>query len=102
MEATERDEVVIARLRELGADLSEPREVEFFLQLPAAVSASAAADELSEYDAELLGRNEDGTWGVRAAKTMTVDEDSIGRERERLNAIAQRHGGVFDGWGTEA
>ncbi len=101
--SVERDKAVIDRLIELGADLSEPRDVEHFLVFNEEQAAQAAAAELGDYDTSVVSRDDEAEpWGVAAVKRLVVSMESIADERQRLSAVAQRHGGEYDGWGTEA
>jgi regulator of RNase E activity RraB len=101
--SAEGDRAIIDRLTELGADLSEAREVEHFLLFDDREAAEAAAADLEGYDTTVLEPDADGDrWALAAVKTLAVSVESIAAERDRMSSVAQHHGGEYDGWGAEA
>ena len=98
-----KDLSVLGQLMKHGADLTQPRHVLHFLYFPerdAAEAASAAArsqgyeanvrDPLPEYPEQ---------WGVVAEKNDAVlDIDTVRSSGDFFDALAQTHGGEYDGW----
>ena len=97
------DALVIAQLREAGADLAKPHLVEFFLYLPTEEAARQAADRLRQRGGEVSVRlGADGTsWLCLVTSRMVPDHAAWRRERASLSAVALELGGQYDGWGTE-
>jgi hypothetical protein len=107
----EGDLVVLRRLEELGADLSKPHTVDFFLYFASADIAKSAASEI-EKEGYVVGVDlvpppwwrrlfSKGVWACCASKKMVPDEETILETSAWFDEIAARFGGDYDGWGTE-
>lgn len=101
-EAEPPDRQVIAQLRQAGSDLSRPHPIEFFLYFPDQAAADAAAAELAghgfEQRVERAARGP--AWLLFLSKSMPPEEARLVALRRELEAVAGRHGGEYDGWGT--
>ena len=106
----EGDLAVLNRLKELGADLSKPHTVDFFLYFPSEEQAKSAASEI-EREGYAVRVNRAPTpwwkrlfskpsWGCYANKSIVPDEDTIVEISAWFDGIAQRFCGEYDGWGT--
>jgi len=95
---------VLDALREMGVELDQPREVEFFLVLPSSPAAAAAAEDASAegWAVEVQEPSpEDGsaTWDVICQRPDAVlTQDFVRDTRKRFTTLAARHGGDLDGW----
>ena len=90
------------------ADLSKPRLVEHFLYVPSHEAGEQAAQELASrgYASNVRESADDEggfpPWLVLASQTAVVNAESVREARELFEGLAERHGGVYDGWGAEA
>jgi regulator of RNase E activity RraB len=96
------DRQVIAQLRQAGSDLSRPHPIEFFLYFPDEAAASAAAAELAGQGfGQRIERAARGpAWLLFLTRSMPPEEARLVALRRELEAVAARHGGEYDGWGT--
>jgi hypothetical protein len=101
----DKDLVVINQLAEHGADLTEPREVIFWLYAPNQEVASALASEASAdvFDIEIrepLAQDPD-LWAVVCSARAIIDPIFVGGAVEFFEELAERHGAEYDGWEAE-
>ena len=94
---------VLNQLEEAGSDLSKPHEIEFFLYFPDEASANEAAASIrgQGFVVEVMPPMAGSDWLCFATRTLVPkleDIVAIGRE---FTAIAEAHGGEYDGWGTQ-
>lgn len=93
-------------LRMLGAgvDTSKPLQTTFELYFDSEEEAKEARDEVAKLDLakerefKMALKEADGNWLVSAQATMLLTEERLTAIRERLEEIAGRHGGQYDGW----
>ena len=105
----EGDQLIVQRLRRLGVDVSQPREVVHFVYFPTEEDAEAAASELREdgYTVEVQPSADAETsppnpWLALARKNAVVDEASVEVMRPRFEALAAARSGEYDGWEAAA
>jgi regulator of RNase E activity RraB len=103
-EAAVRD-VDLATLEELtrvGSDLTQRHEVEFYLYCPTQEQAAAVAEELGRegYGIRLDHSSTEGDWLCLATRHMVPTLTELRELRVRFVALAERHGGAYDGWGA--
>jgi regulator of RNase E activity RraB len=93
---------VIEILSQLGSDLSEPHEIEFFLYFPTKSVADEVASELNciGFETSVQPGGFQSEWLVLALKTMSLNEWALDELGIRLEELAMTHGGEYDGWGT--
>jgi hypothetical protein len=99
------DLVVMSRLTEHGADLTQPREVTFWSYAPSPYVAKAMAAEAAGegFDVEIrepLPADEE-VWAVVCSARAVVDPIFVGGVVEFFEGLAQRHGAEYDGWEAE-
>jgi len=96
------NERVLYHLRRLGADVSNPREVEFFIYIPTEEGAYRVAAELQKegYDVQVDLGGKGDQWLCFATKTIVPSLDEINRIGEHFTNLAESYGGNYDGWGT--
>lgn len=100
----EGDGAVIDQLREAGADLSQPREVRFYLYLPtlADADAVAAAAQVGGRLVQVEPAATGDDWLVLIVETMVVDEATMAARRDEFHGLADPRGGEYDGWEAAA
>jgi hypothetical protein len=99
----EGDRLILAELRSLGADLSQPREVLHYLYVPTEAAAAEASQEARDqgYTTEVRPAAEQAgphPWLVLATKDEVLSLESARSSREAFTEIATTHGGEYDGW----
>jgi hypothetical protein len=98
---------VLAAMRREGVDLTKPTSVAFFLYFPEEADARRAAGELPPSGSSTpvaVERPEGPTmeWRVRFTAVMVPTEANLDAMAARLAPVANRHGGVYDGWEADA
>jgi hypothetical protein len=97
----EGDRATLEALRDAGADLARPTEVNFYLYFPTREAATRAASEVEMPEMEASvdpSASSDGTWCLFLTGTMVPREATIRAAAVHLEALARRHGGDYDGW----
>ena len=89
-------------LRMLGADIEQPREIEFFLYFPTEDAAGKAASLLAEggFQVQITPAHGEEKWICFATIQMVPDVAALMRLRKQFNGLADQLGGEYDGWGT--
>ncbi|MFN8654195.1 MAG: ribonuclease E inhibitor RraB [Gemmatimonadales bacterium] len=97
------DAEIFRALERSGADLTRPHLIEFFLYFEDEVQALSAAATLNAegYRTSVTREPEDGHWRCLATREVVPEPARLKAMGERLTAIAEAHGGGYDGWGTE-
>ena len=96
------DQLVLDQLRKAGSDLSKPHNIDLFLYFPSEASANEAAKGIEgEVDAVKVELGADKkNWLCFANKRMVPDHEKLVALRRRLDEVARKGNGVYDGWGT--
>jgi regulator of RNase E activity RraB len=104
VDAHEADVRVLAYLAELGCDPALPRQTRHYVYVPSRRDAEAAGAEL-----ELEGwrwsttvDKHEGAWLVVAKRTSDLSPELVRETRRRLESLAERYGGLYDGWDAAA
>jgi regulator of ribonuclease activity B len=95
------DRETLDAMKAQGADLSKPTEMSFYLYFPAEDDAENAAAELrrSGYAAEVRPPLPDfDEWLCYVTREMVPSATGIDDARSKLESVANRFGGDFDGW----
>jgi hypothetical protein len=95
----EADERVLEHLAQLG-DLHEPREARHFVLLPDRTAADRVAIELGAEGWHTRVERTDECWVVVASRVRLLTPALVRATRLLLDALARRHGGLYDGWET--
>ncbi|WP_304167008.1 ribonuclease E inhibitor RraB [Phenylobacterium aquaticum] len=102
MSVFEENAEVLRNMARGGSELGSPRSIDFSHVFPDSASAKAFAQEAdregfatSVEEAE----GEDAPWDVTASVMMAPTCENITNTEERLDGMAQAHGGRSDGWG---
>jgi hypothetical protein len=97
------DERVLAHLQELGWAPGSPLPVAHFLYAPDHAGADAIAHALDgDGWSTALEPCADTSWLVVATRVCPLTPEGARRTRSVLEALALRHGGVYDGWEAAA
>jgi hypothetical protein len=96
------DARVLDHLRRLGCNPELPREARHFVCVANRDDASAVADELrgEGWDAHI--ERDDSTWLVAAVAVYQLTPARVRETRLHYEALAARHGGLYDGWEASA
>lgn len=101
--AEQQDARVIEGLVAAGSDISKPHDIDFFMFLPSEDEARTAATEIERlgYSIASIGRLPgQAQWQVHATRRMAPRLEAMTATTRTLEAVASRHGGDYDGWGT--
>ena len=96
----EADRQTLNALRNAGADLTRPTEVNFYLYFPtqAAATNAAAQAQTPELPARVMPGADGKSWLCFVSGTMVPTELAIRAASTRLQAVAAALGGDYDGW----
>lgn len=96
------DAKVLKALQEAGSDLSKPHKIDHWLYLPTKQGAKfAAADLTSGGFAVASIQKRKAHWRILATKIMVPSPKNVAEASARLEAVAARYGGEYDGWETQ-
>jgi len=101
--AEQQDARVIENLVAAGSDTSKPHNIDFFMFLPSKSKAKTAAAEVEQlgYAITSIYRAPGQTdWQIHATRVMAPQLEAMTATTRSLEAIAAKHGGYYDGWGT--
>jgi hypothetical protein len=96
----EGDRQVLAQMREAGADLTKPTEVNFYLYFKDRAAADSAAAHAGEGPlvATVRRAGDNSAWLCFVSGQMVPAETAIHAHAVRLLALARANGGEYDGW----
>lgn len=96
------DATTLAELARAGSDLAQPHDIEFYFYLPSQEQAAAIAAVLGRegYGIRMEPSDEGADWLCLATRQMLPDRDALHALRTRFVALAETHGGAYDGWGA--
>jgi len=96
------DSRVLELMQEYNADFSKEHEIEFFLYFKDIDAANLAKIRLEkmDFDVEICKNENSSTWLCLAFKRMLAEHSQLNRIRKRLEKLALRLNGEYDGWGT--
>jgi len=96
----EADRQTLGALRDAGADLTKPTEVNFYLYFPTQAAATRAASQAQtpELPARVMPAADGKAWLCFVSGTMVPSESAIRAASARLQAVANALGGDYDGW----
>src|ERR1700722_5264694 len=98
------DERLVKNLRSAGGNSFTPYEVDFFFSVPdeAAVAALRAALEAEGFaiDTRIMSAEGASGYSLHARKHLRISVTEMQGLSQRFRALAQQHGGYYDGWMT--
>lgn len=96
------DEAVLNLLGKSKADLSKKRPISFYLYFSDQAKAVIAENELkkSGFEVECFQSSDEKNWLCLASKNLVPNFRSLNSIRKKLESIAGRLGGFYDGWET--
>lgn len=101
--AEKQDASVIENLVSAGSDISKPHNIDFFMFMPSKSKAKLAAAEMEQLDysiASVERASGQSQWQIHAIRVMAPQLEAMTATTRTLQAVAAKHGGDYDGWGT--
>lgn len=101
--AEQQDARVIENLVSAGSNVSKPHNIDFFMFVPIERKAKAAAADMEQlgYTITSIDRTSgQSQWQIHATREMVPQLDAMTATTRALEAVATKHGGDYDGWGT--
>lgn len=97
------DQEILEHLKERGADLSIPHEIEFYVYFPIEKSAQEASHAITQegFRIHLLADPSGNRWLCLSLKEMVPELGTILAYKNKFNDLAKPYGGKCDGWGTQ-
>jgi regulator of RNase E activity RraB len=97
------DQEILDHLRDRGADLTKPHEVEFYIYFPTQEAAQAASHEITQkgFRVQLLADPSGKRWLCLSLKEFVPDLETIQAYKKKFDDLAKPHGGHCDSWGTQ-
>ncbi len=92
----------LRRVASMGADMSRPMDIDFFVAVPdrqAGESVAKLASSLG-YRTEVVHDEEDDAWDCYCTKAMLATYDGVVLAQRELDLLSRSFGGKSDGWGT--
>lgn len=98
----EEDIEAIQALREAGADLSQPMLLEFVFHFDDVDGAQKMWNALAGdgFKGQIRPGDSGTDYMLFARKRMMVEDAALARLRERLERLAARYKGTYEGWGA--
>lgn len=98
------DERLVKNLRAQGGDPFQPREVDFFFDLPDEARCQALSVDLGAagyaVDYHPLDPGHGTGWSLHARRELRISVPEMQASTSALRALAAKHGGSYDGWAT--
>ena len=101
--AEQQDARVIENLVAAGSDISKLHNIDFFMLLPSKAKAKAAATDIEQLGYTIASVDRpagQSQWQVHATRVMAPQLEAMTATTRTLEAVAAKHGGDYDGWGT--
>jgi hypothetical protein len=98
-----KDLLVLHQLMQAGADLKQPRHTVHYLYFASPEAATAASHEAEARGFEVEVRDPlpayPGQWSLVCGQHgVVVDPPTVRDHGDLFDALAERHGGEYDGW----
>ena len=98
----DRDFKVIQALKENGSDVTKPHEIDFFFDFSTFDEAAPVAQAIDKDGFVVkVFENDDGSYTIEAKKTLIPDVSVMQELTRKFDSLTEKHGGNYDGWGTE-
>lgn len=93
------DEAALKMLKDSGADLSQPLNIQFFIAFPSQFTADKAAIRIKKSGFHItIVTSKRLDWVVRATKKMVPELSAIRNFRDEFDHITVTFGGKYHGW----
>ena len=92
----------LRRVASMGADMSRPMDIDFYVCVPDQHSGDSVACLASGrgYRTEVIYDDEDDAWDCYCTKTMLATYDRVVAAQRELDELSRPFRGRCDGWGT--
>jgi hypothetical protein len=92
----------LRRVAAMGADMSRPMEIDFFVVVPDREAGEAVARLAARagYRTELVHDEEDDAWDCYCSRRMLPTHEGVVTAQHELDQLGRPFGGRSDGWGT--
>jgi hypothetical protein len=92
----------LRRVIGLGADMSRPMEIDFFVAVPRREAGKAIARLATHagYRTSIVHNEEDDAWDCYCSKFMLLTYEGVVAAQRELDELSRPFGGRSDGWGT--
>ena len=92
----------LRRVESLGADMSRPMDIDFFVSVPDQLAGESVAQLASGlgYTTSVVHDEEDDAWDCYCTKFMLATHDGVVEAQRELDELSHPFGGFTDGWGT--
>ena len=98
----DKDALVIKALKDNGSNLTKVHDIDFNFDFSAFDQASLVAQAIDNDSFEVkMFENDDGSFTIEAKKSLVPTLDTMRTITKKFEALTEKHGGVYDGWGTE-
>ena len=97
------DARVIENLVSAGSNVSNLHNIDFFMFVPTERKAKAAAADMEQLGYTISSIDHvtgESQWQIHATREMVPQLDAMTATTRALEAVATKHGGDYDGWGT--
>jgi hypothetical protein len=99
------DARLVQNLRAAGGNAFTPYEVDFFFNLPDEAACAALRGVLEPegfaIDSRIMGGEAASGYSLHARKPVRVSITQMQEYSQRFRALAEQHGGHYDGWMTD-
>ncbi|MGA8708939.1 MAG: ribonuclease E inhibitor RraB [Steroidobacteraceae bacterium] len=99
------DQRLVQNLRAAGGNAFTPYEVDFFFNLPDEATCKVLAEILGgegfAVDTRVMGGEGASGFSLHASKAVRVSVTEMQDYSKRFRALAEQHGGHYDGWMTD-
>ena len=98
----DRDALVIKALKDNGSNLTKLHDIDFNFDFSNFDQASLVAQAIDNDSFEVkVFENDDGSFTIEAKKSLIPTFETMRSLTKKFDALTEKHGGVYDGWGTE-
>ena len=96
------DEAVLNLMNDFNVDLSKKSMISFYLYFPTQEKAKIAENDLTNLglEVECSQSSDEKNWLCLASKDLVPNFSSLNSIRKKLESIASKLGGFYDGWET--
>ena len=97
----EKDLATLEQLKTAGDDATKDHDIDFFFVFAKEPAAKAAVESLRELGHVTTVSTSGSGFSVSLKKRMKPELEALRVLRQKFKRVAAKHGGEYDGWGTE-